>query len=117
MFETITIKGQEYKLRLNAINTIMLEKSLGKNPLTIFFAMEKGNFPTLEEVIKLFHASLKCYQSETTYEKAINLYDDYIEDDGSLVELVEVLSNVVASAGYLPKDKTVDNTPIAIPKK
>lgn len=110
MFEIIKINGKDYMLKLTAKTTVLMEKKIGKNPLIIFMGMEKGNIPSLEETLVMFYCSLQKHHADDvqTEEAAYDLYDEYVDEGGTMFDLLEILSDVVLNAGFKPKEQEQD---------
>lgn len=106
LYNTLTIKGTDYKLRLNTRATIVLEKRIKKNPLMIFAAFEQGHPFQVEDLFNMLYCSLLPYHDGMTEEKVMDLIDDFIEEGGSALQLADVLAEVVLKAGYMPKAET-----------
>ena len=60
--------------------------------------------PTLDFAITTLHASLQKLEHGYTLNKVYDLYDEYVEDGHSLVDLIPVLMDVFKAAGFIPKD-------------
>lgn len=103
-YTILTVGGKELKLRLNARSTVQLEKALKGNPLNLFMKVEKGELPTLEEVITVIHASLQALEHGYTMEAVYDLYDEYIDGGGSLIELIPVIGEIYQASGIIPKE-------------
>lgn len=113
LFTELKVKNKKYKLRLNTRATILLEKKMKKNPLEVMYGITQGMMPTLEEVMDILYHSLIPYH-ETSFEtidSVYDFYDKYIENGGSLEEILEVLLEVINACGYFKKvdDKEVNN--------
>lgn len=107
LYTTITIKGREYKLRLDAKNSVMLERKLGKSPLALF--MDSTNsVPMLDDLIEIFAASLNKYQHGITLEATYDLYDEYIEEGGSFTEFIPVILDVFKTSGYFKEEQMAE---------
>ena len=94
------------KLRLRARDCVQLEKTLGTNPLNVMMSMEtRDELPSLTSMITIIHASLQCYHHGIKMEDVLNYYDEYIEAGGSQVDLLELITDVFDTSGFLPKGK------------
>lgn len=100
---TLKIKDKELKLRLNARATVQLEKKLGKNPMEVFMGVEQGHLPTLADLIIVLHGCLQALEHGYTEDKVYDLFDEYVEDGGSVMDLIPVIVEVFQASGIIPK--------------
>lgn len=112
MYITFTVGENEYKLRLGAAAMIALEKKIGGSPLKIFMEMEAEGLPRLEDLLVILHASLQQYNKGMTEKKVYELFDEYVDNGGSVIELVPVILEVLEVSGIVPKG-TKDSVPNA----
>ena len=110
LFTNITIKGNEYKLRLDARSSVSLERKLGKSPLDVLVEASEGSIPKLEDLIEIFAASLSKYNHGMTVEKAYDLYDDFLEDGNAFTDFIPVVIEIFKCSGYF---KMEDNAEVA----
>lgn len=102
MYTTLTVKDNEYKLRLGAKACVDLEKKLGTNPVNILMAIaEKNQVPTLNTILNILQAALQKYHP-MTFEKVYELYDDYVEDGHTMLDLIPVIMEVFKQSGLIP---------------
>ena len=99
----ITIGEKTYECKLNAYNSVLLERKLGRNPLMVFAELgnEGNKLPSMEELIMIFEYSLRAKHKDIKSEQVFGIYDDYIGEghtfDEFLLELVEILK----ASGYI----------------
>lgn len=99
--------NKAYKLRLNVRNTVMLEKALGCNPLSIF-----GNgdtLPTITAMVNILFASLQQYHHGITLNEAYDIFDSYLEDGHTATDFVPVILEIYKASGIIPKETTEKN--------
>lgn len=101
MYTELIIGGETYKLRLNTRASIQLEKALGCNPMNILIAMESGNLPKLNDVIIMLQAMLQCFHHGYNTDKTIDLFDKYVDDGKSMLDLLPVFIEVFQKSGYI----------------
>lgn len=101
---------KELKLRLGAMAIANVEKKLGANLLDIFMKVEKGELPKISDFIIILHGSLQQLNSGYTLEKVYDLYDEYIENGGSYVDLIGVLMNVLKISGFFRQEEMTPQT-------
>lgn len=100
LYTEFKVKDKELKLRLTTRDCVSLEKKLGRNPLDDIMAVEKGKLPTITYIVAVLHASLQKYQNGYTEEKVYDLFDDYINEGGSLIDLMEVITEIFKVSGF-----------------
>jgi len=106
LFTEQTIAGKEYKLRLGARDIVSLEKKLGANPMDIFMRIEQGQLPKLEAVILILQASMNKYHNKMTVDKVYDLYDEYVADGGTFMDLIPVLLEVFKVSGFFKQEES-----------
>ena len=108
LYTTITIDGVDYKARLNAKACVDLEKKLGTNPLNIFAKIaDNGNIPDLGVLITMLQASLTAYNHGITMDKTYQLYDKFVDEGHTLMDLVPILLDVFKVSGFF-KEETIE---------
>lgn len=103
LYTPITIGNETYKLRLTTKASIALERALGRNPLVMFMDMDKGVMPKLADLLEVLHAALQPNHHSVTLDKTYELYDTYVEEGNSMVELISILVDVFQNSGYISK--------------
>lgn len=98
--------NKSYKLRLNTRNIVALEKTLGRNPMSIFFETD-GNerIPTITEMVAVLHASLQQYNHGISLNDCFDIFDDYIAEGHSTLEFIKVIMSVYQASGLMPKNE------------
>jgi hypothetical protein len=109
LYTELSIGGVDYKLRLDAKACVSLERKLGKSALDVLTATQKGSLPKVEEIILIIHASLQKYHSGTTEAATYDLYDKYIADGSSFMDLIPVVLDIFKVSGFF-KDEVADNS-------
>ena len=105
LYTTMNIGGTDYKARLNAKACVDLEKKLGTNPLNIFAKIaDNGNIPDLGVLITMLQASLTAYNHGITMDKTYELYDKFVDDGNTLMDLVPILLDVFKVSGFFKED-------------
>ena len=108
LYTTITIDGVDYKARLNAKACVDLEKNLVTNPLNIFAKIaDNGNIPDLGVLITMLQASLTAYNHGITMDKTYELYDKFVDEGHTLMDLVPILLDVFKVSGFF-KEETIE---------
>lgn len=101
-----TAGNKDYKLRLDTRNTIMLEKQLGCNPLSIFGDGE--SIPTITVMVAILHASLQRYQHNITLNDAYDIFDEYLSGGKNSTDFIPVILDIYKASGLIAKDKEVE---------
>ena len=94
---------KDYKLRLNTRNTVLLEKTIGCNPLSIFGSGDR--IPAVTEMVAILHASLQQYEHGLTMNDAYDIFDAYIEDGHSPLDFTAVIMDVYKVSGIIRENK------------
>ena len=103
MFTELTINGETYNLRLTTRTSIALEKALGYNPLNMLMAMEDGNVPKLTDMMIMLQYMLQSMHHGFNADKTMDLFDDYVADGHSMLDLIPVFVEVFEKSGYITK--------------
>lgn len=103
MYVNFTADNKEYKLRLNTRNTVLLEKQLGCNPLSIFGDGE--TIPTITVMVAILHAALQQYQHNISLNDAYDIFDAWLAEEHAATEFIPVILEVYKASGIIPKDK------------
>ncbi len=96
-------KNKSYVLKLTVANLITLEAVLGKNPLEILNSFNRGIIPKVTDVINILHYSLQPFTDET--KRTVEVYEDFIEDGNSFVDIIKVYKRVFEECGLLSRDE------------
>jgi hypothetical protein len=98
--------GKDYKLRLNTRNTILLEKQLGCNPLSIFGNGE--TIPTITVMVSILHASLQQYNHGISLNDAYDIFDEWLAEGNSSTDFIPIILEIYKASGIIPKDKEIE---------
>ena len=79
-FYTMTVGGEEYNMRLTAGAILQIEKKLGK---PLFKALETIQDNMVETVAAILWGAAQTMNHNFSYEKALQLFDDYVDDGHS----------------------------------
>ena len=91
--------GNNYQLRLNTRNVVMLEKMLGKNPLAIFGNGE--TLPTITEMVEVLYASMQQLNHGITLDKAYDIFDAYLADGHNSTDFISVILEIYEVSGLI----------------
>ena len=114
LYTIFRIGDKEFKLRATAASIVALEKQLGgQNPLDLLLGVESGRLPPVSAVLHILHAAMQKYHHGMTFQKVMELYDEFIESGGSYTDLFPILIEVYRVSGFFPKtaenQETTDN--------
>lgn len=99
-FYTMTVNGEEYKMRLTASAIMQIEKKLGK---PLFKALETIQDNMVETIITIIWGAMQPLNAGFTMEKATALFDDYIDDGHSIEELMLEINGLFETSGFFKK--------------
>jgi len=99
-FNTITIGETEHKLRLTTGAVMSIEKKLGKSMLT---ALENVEENMVETLVTILWGALRPFNKDITFEKAVDLLDDYFDDGNSLEQLMGEMNSLLETSGFFSK--------------
>lgn len=94
--------NKNYKLRLNTRNTVLLEKQLNCNPLSIFGDGE--TIPTITIMVSILHASLQQYHHSVTLNDAYDIFDAWLSEGNSTTDFIPIILEIYKASGIIPKD-------------
>ena len=105
LFYTFTIGNKDYKARLSAKNCVELEKKLGTNPLNVFMKIaQTQELPDIESLVLILHASLQKFQSNISLEKTYDIYDEFIDEGKTMIDLIPILLEIFKVSGLIPEE-------------
>ena len=99
-YHTLTVGGQEYKLRLTASAIMAIEKKLGKS---IFIALENIQDNMIETIAAVIWGAMQPLNANTSFETALELFDQYIDDGNSIEDLMHEINALFESSGFFRK--------------
>lgn len=108
LYKELIIGGDSYKLRLTTKASITLEKALGYNPVNMLMGIDRGEMPTLSDVLIVLQAMLQSYHHGMTMDKVYDLFDKYVEDGHNMFELIPVFVEVFQQSGYISVEAKKD---------
>lgn len=96
--------NKSYKLRLNTRNVVALEKTLGRNPVAIFFEGSDERIPTITEMVAILHASLQQFNHGISLNDCFDIFDEYTAEH-STMEFIKVIMELYQASGLMPKNE------------
>jgi len=104
-FHTITISGQDYKLRLTASAILAIEKKLD---MPIFDAISLENIRTniVETITTILWGAIQPFDPSFTINMAMELFDQYIDDGNPVDDLIGEINTLFEVSGFFNKGQT-----------
>ena len=99
-FYTLTVGGEEYKLRLTASAIMSIEKKLGKS---LFSALEHIQDNMVETITAILWGAMQPLNANFPFDKAAGLFDQYIDDGHSIEELMREINGLFEASGFFKK--------------
>ena len=99
-FYTLSVGGEEYKLRLTAGAIMSIEKKLGKS---IFKALENIQDNMVETIVVVLWGAMQPLNANVTVEKATELFDQYVDDGHTIEELMQEINRLFEVSGFFKK--------------
>jgi hypothetical protein len=93
------IGNKEYKLRLGANESLEAEKALGKPLISVV-----AGFPSIKDALIILHQSMQRFQANIKLKDVYEIFDEYVEDGGSLIELTGIMVDVLKVSGIFAED-------------
>lgn len=103
-FVEFTVGTNVYKLQLKTKQCILLEKKLGQSPLDLLMKLEDGTLPQLNDMITIITIGMLVHHPSMNENKVADLLDEYVEDGHSYMELLEVITRLLAKSGYINQE-------------
>lgn len=103
-FVEFTVGTNVYKLQLKTKQCILLEKKLGQSPLDLLMKLEDGALPQLNDMITIITIGMLVHHPSMNENKVADLLDEYVEDGHSYMELLEVITRLLAKSGYINQE-------------
>ena len=104
MYVDFTAGSKSYRLRLSTRNTVMLEKQLGCNPLSVF-----GNgdtLPTVTQMVNILYASMLQYEHGISLNDAYDIFDEWLADGHTMTDFIPMILQIYKASGLIQSDGT-----------
>ena len=96
------VEDKMYKLRLTTRNIVALEKTIGKNPLSIF--TDGSGVPTITEMVSILFYSLQTFHHSIGMNEAYDLFDKYMETNAA-ADFIAVIIEIYEVSGIIKNVK------------
>ena len=102
------------RLRIKARLAAQLAKLLKGSPLIVLMKLSEHaddavalmeNMPSLEQYAWILNAALQAYEHGYDMDKTYDVIDKFIEEGHSMMELINVVTNVLRVSGYMPEQE------------
>ncbi|WP_143314979.1 DUF6096 family protein [Clostridium sp. HBUAS56017] len=110
LYKELRIGDKELKLRLRARDCVALESNIGESPLNKLMECQEGKVPEVGFLISVLHSSLQAFEHGYTLDKTYDLYDEYVEGGGTVVDLLTELINVFEVSGFFKQEEIKEET-------
>lgn len=106
LYTTMNVGVKEYHCRLTAKACVELERKMGQNPINVLTDIQKsGKLPKLEDMIMILHASLQALEHNISIDDVYGIYDEFVEQGNSLLELIPVIMEIFKVSGFFREAK------------
>lgn len=102
MYYDFAAGGKEYKLRLTTRDTVLLEKQLGGNPLSVFG--DGNTIPTVTAMIHILHASLQQYEHGISLNDTYDVFDAWLADGHTTTDFIPIILEIYKVSGIIAGD-------------
>lgn len=111
LYTTFTVGDKEYKARLTTKALIELERKLGRNPINILAEVGQNGdiMPKMEPMLDILHASLQALEHGITIDDVYDLYDKWLEEGKTSVDLITLIVKICQESGLIPKEEEIKN--------
>lgn len=93
------VKGREYKLKLTTAGIVTLENKYKQNLLNLM-----DGTPALSVMLDVVHQALQKFEHGTKLKDVMDIYDDYLEEDGSQIDFMkDVFIPIFKVSGFFSK--------------
>ena len=106
MYLDFNAGGKDYKLRLDTLHIVGLEKSIGKNPLSIFGKGE--DMPSVTTMVNILWYSLQRFNHGITLQDAYKVFDAYLADGHTVTDFISIIIDIYKVSGLMRDDKEED---------
>jgi hypothetical protein len=104
-FTTWKVGDEEYKLRLNTMQTIQVEKQLGMGMAEI-----ASHLADTTTIVTILFGAMQPLNHGVNFKDVCNIYDEYLEDGGTLEDMMDIMMELLAQAGYGERSERKNGT-------
>jgi hypothetical protein len=99
--------NKNYRLRIDIMSLMALEKQIGCNPLAIFGEGDK--LPTITAMIHILHASLQPMQHGITVNDAAKIFEKWLSEDHTPLDFLPIIIDIYKASGIIKPDTDEKN--------
>ncbi len=99
-YYTLKVGEKSYNMRLTAGAIMSIEKKLGR---PLFTALEHIQENMVETITTILWGALQPMNAGFTMEKAVELFDDYIDEGHSIEELMQEINALFEISGFFKR--------------
>ena len=99
-YYTLTVGGEDYKLRFTASSIMETEKKLGKSILDALNSLKENAIGTMTTILWGAMQSLNPGFSE---KDALAMFDNYIDAGNKFEDVIKVIGDVLEVSGFFGK--------------
>jgi hypothetical protein len=101
----LKIGEKELKLGMKTRQIVALEKALDRSPLNILMDAQEGALPSVNDMLIILWAALQQYEHGYNMEAVYDLYDEFIAEGNTMMELIPLVIDVLSVSGYIKMDE------------
>lgn len=105
MYTDFTAGNRDYRLKLTTRAIVDLEKKLGCNPLSIFG--DGDTIPTITTMVQILHSALQAYEHGISYDRACDIFDEYLENN-TMTDFLPVIIELYKASGLIKNEDVTE---------
>jgi len=107
LYTEFKVGEKEYKARLTTKALIQLERKLGRNPINVLAEVGQNGdiMPRMEPMLDILHASLQSLEHGITIDDTYDLYDAWLEEGKTAVDLITLIVKICQDSGLIPNEE------------
>lgn len=105
LYKIFKVGDKELKLRLRSRDCVDLENRLGESPLDRLMRTQNGKVPTVGFMVAVLHSSLQAFEHGYTLDETYKLYDEYVDNGGTLDTLLPEIIDIFEVSGFFKQEK------------
>ena len=98
-FAVINVGNESYKLKISASADIEAEKRLGFSLTKAWMKLDSVNVQ-----VTILWAALQRYNHGISFEQAMEIYDDFMDEGHGQDELVDIFMEVYKCSGFMKRE-------------
>lgn len=104
LFTTWTVNGEDYNLKLRTKDIVVLEEKLKENLMSVVIG---NGIPKLSTMLLIIHRAMQGQHANIKEEKVYDIFDKYIEEDGTQMSLfTDVILPLMSASGFFTSNQT-----------